>query len=77
MANPNDLELVTRKALVRRINNALAAKGHVLKAKRNGPNKGSYFVMDTHNDRIVNRRPDLVKLGRELGVMEVWERMEE
>jgi CRISPR/Cas system-associated protein Csx1 len=65
--------LVTRRNLFQRINRALKAKGRRL---RTHLGKSGFYVVDLKRDRILSVNHDLEKLGKELGVLNPWERVE-
>lgn len=71
---------VTERALVQRINRRLAESGEQLKAYRGirRQSDGPYFVVDVQRNRITREHVrDLEALGRELGALEGWERLEQ
>ncbi|HEY3549338.1 MAG TPA: hypothetical protein VGK17_24980 [Propionicimonas sp.] len=75
---------VTMRALVQRINRKLAKENQVLKAQRgaaarldNPQGLGAYYIVDTHSGNVDAQHVDPEKLGRELGVLQTWERLEE
>jgi hypothetical protein len=71
---------ITRRALVQRIGRALGRKGERLKANsRPGPaaDLGNYYTVDINRRSVVQTHlDDLEKLGRELGVLKPYERIE-
>jgi hypothetical protein len=70
--------LVTKRALIQRINRKLRDRGQVVKAARARAWRfvGSYYAVDVKQNQIVGRRIDLEKFGRELGALAEWEEME-
>jgi hypothetical protein len=71
---------VTVRAIVQRINRALAKKGEQLRASRGDQARtelGDYYVIDLHRNTLVLYRVNLDALGRKLGVLRPWERVEE
>ena len=70
---------VTMRALIQRINRKLRADDELLKTAR-GPRAassvGRYFICDPRRNSITRQRVDPEALGRELGVLAAWERVE-
>ena len=70
---------VTLRALLQRINRVLAKDTEVVKATRPGPLRdevGEYYRLDLHTNRIIEVNVDLEKLGRKLGALRAFERLE-
>ena len=71
---------VTARALVQRINRKLAADDERLCATRGERARliiGDYHVLNVRRNVVVNTHVDIKELGRELGALRLWERMEE
>lgn len=68
---------VTRRALFQRVNRALAKKGERLRTYRAGRSLGKLFIVDVNRARIVREHCDLEEIGRELGALEPFERLDE
>lgn len=68
---------VTPRALLQRINRKLAHDGQALRASRGRERDtlGDFYLLDTHQNTVIDHhvRPEL--LGRELGVLDAWERL--
>lgn len=70
---------ISRRALIQRINRALAKEGELLKACR--PNSrayhelGEFYVVDTSANAIVGKDVDLESYARELKVLEKFEHL--
>jgi hypothetical protein len=72
--------LVSRRALIQRLNNALAGSNLLLKKTKGGRMKkqlGDYYLIDLKQNALVETDVDMEKLGRKHGVLEPWERLEE
>ena len=71
---------VSKRALLQRVNRALRDKGEILKAARSprvADELGQHFVVRLTGKRIVTQQHvDVEALGRELGVLSEWERVE-
>jgi hypothetical protein len=67
---------VTRRALVQRINRHLRNRNEALRGKRGG-NTGEYYLVDFGRNTVVEDSVAIEKLGRELGVLKPYERLEE
>jgi hypothetical protein len=71
---------VSMRALVQRINRALAKSDRILKIARGARARfdlGEFFVIDLENRFVVAKFVDPVKWARELGVLQSWEKLEE
>jgi hypothetical protein len=70
---------VSMRALVQRINRKLKADGEMLKMARGraASSVGRYFICNPQRNWIVKERVDPEALGRELGVLAAWERVED
>jgi len=69
---------ISRRALLQRINRALASDNQVLKATRgefDRPDLGDYYIVDLGSRRVSRKKLDPVKLGRELGVLRDYEQL--
>ena len=68
---------VTERALVQRINRALALRGERLRAGRGRSvdDLGDYFVVDVDRRAVVGKDITLEEYGRDLGVLQPWERV--
>ncbi len=64
--------LVTERAVLRRVNRALAAKGQVLKKQRG---RGTYVLVDTRRNVIAQEPASLEALARSLGALAAYEAM--
>ena len=70
---------VTPRAAIQRINRKLAHDGEKLvttRGARNRQNLGEYFILDESRNCVIATHCDIEKLGREIGVIEKWEKME-
>jgi hypothetical protein len=67
---------VSKRALVQRINRQLRKQDEKLKGAR-GANAGEYRRVDTDRNFLIEEDVDLEALGRELGVLAAYERLEE
>ena len=70
---------ISGRALTQRINRALAKEGQALRSARSERDQrelGSFFIIDLNRNAIEAQHCDLVKLGRELGVLKAWEVLE-
>ena len=70
---------VSTRALLQRINRALAKRDEVVKTTRGDRLRfdlGEYYCVDYDRNLIVEDHIDLEDLGRELGVLKGWERLE-
>jgi len=71
---------VTMRALIQRINRKLAAQGEKLKTYRGGRSEvqlGRYYIIDVRRNFLVAGNQDPEGLGRELGVLKEWEKVEQ
>jgi len=69
---------VSERALVQRINRALAKDDRVLKKARSGRARfdlGEYYILDRSIPSVVEDHCDLEKVGRELGALTGWEQL--
>jgi len=69
---------ISRRALLQRINQALASDHQVLKATRGESDRlefGDYYIVDIASHRVTKKKVDPVKLGRELGVLREYEQL--
>ncbi len=70
---------VSLRALIQRINRALKADDWKLKATRGVRGRsslGDYYIVNPNRNWIVKARIDPETLGRELGVLHAYERVE-
>jgi len=70
---------VTKRAIMQRINRALAKQGELLRANRSSSYQhdlGHYYVIDLRLNAVVGKDVDLTELGKELGVLKDWESVE-
>jgi hypothetical protein len=65
---------VNRRALIARVDRALAKQGRELRIARRG---GMSNFLVIHDDAIADNDADLEKLARKIGVLETWERLAE
>lgn len=81
MPKKTDRVPVTQRALVQRINRALARVGRfgrVMKKTRGVQahlDLGDYYVLDVERNLVVDKYVDAEALGRELGVLHDFERL--
>jgi hypothetical protein len=69
---------VALQALIGRINRALAKQDEVLKKARGGraiQDLGEWYVANFNRNYLVSKDVDPESLGRELGVLEPWEKV--
>ena len=69
---------VTMRALVQRINRALAQDDEALKKTRGAraiQELGDYYVLDFNRNALVEKDVDPEEFGRELGVLQDYERL--
>ena len=66
---------VTKRALIQRINRLLAKTGEALMIGR-GRHAGSCYVVDVAGNFIVSGDRDIEDLGRELGALRPFERLD-
>jgi hypothetical protein len=67
---------VSLRALVQRINRKLADNGQCMKAARGEKARqevGDYYTVDVRLNVLVEKDVDPETLGRDLGVLKVWE----
>jgi hypothetical protein len=65
---------VTSRALHQRINRKLKKDGEQLRAYRRG--RGGYYVLDLERNFVVHGHVKPEQLGRRVGVLQPWERVE-
>jgi hypothetical protein len=71
---------VTTRALIQRINRRLAKDERILKtarSQRTEQSVGKFFVVDLARNYIVEQDVHPETLGRELGVLDKWERVQD
>ena len=71
---------VAKRALLARINRHLATKGQKLFAARSERIRavvGDFYLIDTDKNLHIDDHIDLEEFGRELGVLQPWEKLEE
>jgi hypothetical protein len=71
---------VSLRALIARINRKLRHDGEILKTlrgERGRTDLGDYYIVDIQRNCIIQTDVDPEKLGRDLGVLAKWERVEE
>lgn len=71
---------VGRRALIQRINRALAKRGDLLKTTRSDKWRnelGDYYTVDLQQNTVVEKHVELESLGRKLKVLADYERLEE
>jgi hypothetical protein len=74
---------VSKRALIQRINRQLAKEGQagqMVKATRGDSARkelGDYYAVDLGRNAVVSKQVDLEDLGRKLGVLQPYERLEE
>lgn len=69
---------ISERALVQRINRALAKDGETLRKARSAQTAasvGEYFILDTTKNSVARTDVDLVALGRKLKVLAPYERV--
>jgi hypothetical protein len=72
--------LVSRRALIQRINRKIAGDWEQLKTNRSErwyQNLGDYYVVNVERNFIVETHIDLEDYGRKVGVLKDWEKLEE
>jgi len=67
---------ISKRALVQRINRHLRKQNEALRGKR-GENTGEYYLVDLGRNTVVQDGVPIEKLGRELGVLKPFERLED
>lgn len=70
---------ITTRALIQRINRALAKENEVLKTSRTAKmidSVGDYYTVKINGSCISRVRVDLEKLGRDLGIFKPYEKVE-
>jgi hypothetical protein len=75
-----DRVAVSKRALVQRINRKLAERGEKLVAARGSRARadvGAYYIIDVNRNVLLWRHVALEAKGRDLGVLQPWERLEE
>jgi hypothetical protein len=71
---------VTKRALIQRVNRALAKDGEQLKATKGAQAQldlGEFYVVDVSLNAVSRKDVDLEKLARELGVLKPYEALAE
>jgi hypothetical protein len=63
---------VTKRALLQRVNRALAKQGQAVKTWRTFGRKGKLFLIDL-NGPLLDANVDLVALAKRLGAIQEWE----
>ena len=69
---------VTRRALLQRINRALKKDGEMLKATRGERARqdlGDYYIIDLNLNAVLHKDVDLESCGRDLKVLQKFERL--
>jgi hypothetical protein len=72
---------ITARALLQRINRALADEGKVVNRPRGRPQTdgpgdlGAYFMVDLKKKTVVEKNVDLVKLAKKLGAIKDYEQL--
>jgi hypothetical protein len=73
----NDQKIpITKRALVQRINRHLRKRNEALRGKRGG-NTGEYYLVDFTRNTLIDDSVGIEKLGRELGILKPYERVED
>ena len=67
---------ISKRALVQRLNRHLRKQNEALRGKR-GENTGEYYLVDFKRNAVVEDSVAIEKLGRELGVLKPYERLED
>jgi hypothetical protein len=71
---------VTMRALIQRINRKLAGNGQALKSTHPGSRAynelGDCYLFDTKQNEVVQTSVVPEKLGRKLGILKEWEKVE-
>jgi hypothetical protein len=71
---------VSERALIQRINRALKDDGEMLKAARSSrvaEDIGEHFLIHLSRNVVLQKHVDVEALGRELGVLEAYEHVED
>jgi len=69
---------VTSRALVQRINRKLKVEDEEVRRMRGTrPDFGDYYRVNVRVNGVVDKSVELAELGRELGVLKEWERVED
>jgi hypothetical protein len=80
MAAKKERVPVTERALIQRINRKLRSRnGYALKAARGDrwrSELGDYYTVDVDRNWIVEKHVDPEELGRKLGALAQWEKLE-
>lgn len=68
---------VTERALLQRLNRKLAADGQAVRSARGEAAKhmGRFFTLDWRQTAVTGTNVDIEELGRELEVLQPWERL--
>jgi hypothetical protein len=83
MKKKQHLVPITHRALFQRVNRVLTKKGNRLRTYRGGrggrwwSDLGNLYIIDVNRNTIVRGHCDLEKLGKELGVLAAYERLDE
>ena len=77
MANKTGVPITVR-ALTQRINRALEGNNQALKAARGLARLqlGHYYVLDTGKNEVARKDVDIEKLGREIGALKDFEKLD-
>ena len=67
---------ITKRALVQRINRQLRGRNEALRGKR-GVNTGEYYRVNFGRNTVIEDSVAIEKLGRELGILKPYERLED
>ena len=64
---------ISKGALLQRINGLLAQRNEMVRKTKHGKkwhdDLGDYYIIDYNHNKVVERHVDLVKKGKELGVI--------
>jgi len=70
--------LVSKRALIQRINRRLVRDGeklHATRGQRASLDLGEFYVIDVYRNFVAQKDVDLEELGRELKVLSPWEKL--
>ena len=70
---------VSTSALIQRINRKLVRDGQIMKSARSAraaASVGRYYIVDTYRNLLVRDHCSPGAIGREMGVLAKWERVE-
>lgn len=70
---PMKKQAITRRALIQRINRALAKDGEILRSDR----RGGYMRVDLSRNYVIETDVDLAAKGTKLSVLKPWETLEQ